>query len=277
MTLAGAIWGYGFIATKLALESFGPLSMSIFRFLICCAIVFPLIFFVPTFRTKKHKELFRWSLLPGILLSVLMIFQTWGLKYTSATKSSFITTLYIVMVPLFEVILLKKKLKYEHVFWVFLALFGTALICDFHGGGWNIGDFLTFICAIAATFHIIVIGKISPKIDSAMAFNAYQSLVCAVVTMFIFVLSPEPIQTVTPHALFGLLFLAIGSTAIAFMLQIRAQQVLSASTASLLFLLESPFAALFGFVFFAEMLSVHQWIGASLILISAISSVRRQV
>ncbi len=272
---AGALWGFGFIATKFALESFGPLQLNLVRFVISCAVIFPLIYLVGAFRTQKHAELFKISILPGIFLSALMIFQTWGLRYTSATKSGFITTLYIVMVPIFEVMFLQKKLRYEHVFWVTVALFGTALICDFQGGEWNLGDFLTFLCAIAASLHIIFISKISSRIDSPMAFNGYQSLVCAVVTGAACLLWGETTTDVyTTPAILGLLYLVIASTTLAFMLQVRAQQVVSASTASLLFLLESPFAAVFGFLFLGEALSIHQWIGGALILISALLSVR---
>jgi drug/metabolite transporter (DMT)-like permease len=277
LIIAGAIWGYGFIATKLVLVSLGPLAMTVVRFTFSCLVIFPFGFLIPSFRSKKHFQLFKWSIIPGVLLTGIMIFQTWGLQSTSATKSSFITTLYIVLVPVFEVFILRRRLKYEHVFWVFLALVGTALICDFQAEKWNLGDGLTFLCALCAALHIIVLSKISPRIDSPMAFNAYQSLVCAVVSGLIFALFPESVRPFTSISLFGLLFLSIASTAVAFMLQIRAQQVLSASTASLLFLLESPFAAIFGFVFLTEVLSINQWLGATLILVSAVLSVRRQL
>jgi len=277
MILAGAIWGYGFIATKLALESLGPFTMNFVRFLLSCLLIFPLVQFVPAFRTNKHKLLLKWSIIPGVLLAALMVFQTWGLQYTTATKSGFITTLYIVLVPIFEVIFLKKKLRPEHIFWVMMALFGTALICDFRGEDWNVGDGLTFLCAVSAALHIVVIGKISSGIDSPMAFNGYQSLICAGTTGLAYLVFPEPIMPFSLQSTWGLMFLAIASTSLAFMLQIRAQQVLSPSTASLLFLLESPFAALFGWVFLTEYLSLHQWVGAFLILVAAVLSVRRQL
>lgn len=277
MIFAGAIWGYGFIATKYALASFGTLTLTILRFTLSAAVILPLVYFFSTFKSEKHGKLARWAILPGLCLAGLMIFQTWGLEYTSATRSGFITTLYVVMVPLMEVLFLKKKLKYEHLLWVALALIGTALICDFQGGDWNIGDALTFVCAIAAALHIIAIAKVSAKVDSPMVFNGYQNVVCALCAVVFIPFSPEGVGAVTGSAVYGLLFLAFASTTLAFMLQIRAQQVLSPSTASLLFLLESPFAALSGFLFLNEVMSLNQWIGAILILASAFLCVRRQL
>ena len=276
MVFNGAIWGYGFVCTKYAGEGIPPLTLTLIRFILSSAIIFPLVFIVRDFQSKKHRKLFRWAVVPGLCLSCLMIFQTWGLKYTSATRSAFITTLYVVLVPLFEVVILKKKLKYEHLLWVGLALTGTALICDFQGGDWNFGDGLTFIAAIGAALHIIFIAKVSNHVDSPMAYNGYQNLVCAAVSAVALMFFPEPAPVLDPKIIYGAAFLTFASTTIAFMLQIRAQQVLSPSTASLFFLLESPFAALSGFLFLNEALSFNQWIGAGLILASAFLCVRRQ-
>ncbi len=277
MVLAGAIWGYGFVATKYAGEGVAPLTMTLIRFLLSAAVIFPLVFLIKNFGSENHKKLFKWAVLPGICLSSLMIFQTWGLGYTSATRSAFITTLYVVMVPLFEVLLLKKKLKYEHLLWVALALIGTALICDFQGGDWNKGDVLTFIGAVGAALHIIFIAKVSARVDSPMAFNGYQNLIGVLIAGVALLFVAESAPIFTPRVIYGLGFIAFASTTFAFMLQIRAQQVLSPSTASLLFLLESPFAALSGFLFLDEVLSFNQWIGAILILASAFLCVRRQL
>ena len=277
MVLAGAIWGYGFVATKFAGEGVPPFTMTLIRFALSSAIIFPLVFSIQNFGSSDHKKLFRWAILPGICLSSLMIFQTWGLNYTSATRSAFIATLYVVMVPLFEVALLKKKLKMEHFLWVALALIGTALICDFQGGDWNRGDVLTFIGAVAAALHIIFIAKVSARVDSPMAYNGYQNVIGVFVAGTALLMVPESAPVFAPRVIYGLGFIAFASTTFAFMLQIRAQQVLSPSTASLLFLLESPFAALSGFLFLDEGLSFNQWIGATLILSSAFLCVRRQL
>jgi drug/metabolite transporter (DMT)-like permease len=142
---------------------------------------------------------------------------------------------------------------------------------------WNLGDLLTFIAALAAALHIIFVGRVSRQVDSPMAMNAWQSLVCALVTGAVYLALGEAPAVYDIQGVVGLLYLVVASTVMAFMLQIRAQQVLSPSTASLLFLLESPFAAVFGFIFLSEVLSLYQWVGAGLILAAAFLSVRRQL
>lgn len=277
---AGAIWGFGFVATILSLKSFGPLTSIVLRFVLATLFFWPLLFIIPSFKSKKHWELLKYSFLPGIFLALLMFFQTWGMKYTTATKSGFITTLYIIFVPFVEGVFFRKRIKNLHYLFVFVALIGTALICEFHGGHWNIGDLLTLVCSWAATFHMIVIGRVAQKVDSSMAFNVYQSFWAIFIPLGFLFIMPEPMVSpleITEEALFGMLWLIFLSTGLAFMLQIRAQRVLSPSIASILFLLESSFAAFFAFFVLGEMLTGYQWFGAILILASAYGVVKTEV
>ncbi len=270
LCFAGGIWGFGFVATVYALEGMGPLTMTAARFILSFVLVFPFLFFVKGFHSHKHKELFQLAVVPGLLLGGLLVLQTWGLKYTTATKSGFITTLYIVFVPFIENRFLGAKVGLRHALYVILGLFGTALICNFQGGEWNIGDLMTLGCSAFATIQIVCLGRMSHKIDSSVAFNTYQSFWAAILPLVMLIFYKEDIQWPMPgHATFGFIWLLVGSTIIAFLIQIRAQKVISASVASLLFLLESPFAALFAFFLLGEVLSLSQWLGACLILISA--------
>jgi drug/metabolite transporter (DMT)-like permease len=191
-----------------------------------------------------------------------------------------------LIVPVLERLWLKRFVPRMHYVYVLVALIGVALICDLPGeltGGatgtdprlrWNFGDLLTLICSFAASFHIVWFGRIHSKIGNAFVFNNFQSFwACIIPLAASFAFEPMPTAILAPsfsgQPIIGFLMLAIGSTLIAFTLQVRAQKVISPSLASLLFLLESPFATLFAIYFLGESLHTEQWVGAGLILTAA--------
>ena len=274
---ACTLWGFGFVAAVWALRGgFGPNQVTAMRLTIGgggSAIVIALI---PGLRRSVSREQIWLAFLPGVWLSLTLVLQTWGLKYTTATKSGFVTTLYVLAVPVLERTLLKKRLPHGHLSAVAVACFGTALICDFHGGGWNIGDLLTLGCAIAASFQIVWFGLLRDRTGDAFVFNALQALWAAPLPLALaFAFEDWPKQAPTALAWAGVASLTLGSTVIAFSLQVRAQKKLRPSTASLIFLMESPFAAIFAMVLLGETLTRSQWFGALLILATIIGSMAR--
>lgn len=277
MLFATAIWGFGFTATVWALESFSPFAVSFWRFGAAFVLAIPLVYFSRDFLSEFNWTSFKLAFTPGILIGSVLILQTWGLEMTTATKSGFITTLYVVFVPLIEVFLAKKRLHRMHFLWVFLALVGTAFMVNMYEyglRGLNMGDALTLACAVFAAFHIVVVGKVSRQVKSAFIFNAFQSFWSAALSLVIVLITSGPHwKGMNGMAMVGLVSLAIGSTMIAFALQVKAQKTLSPSLSSLLFLLESPFAMLFGIALLGESLTWSQGLGAVLIFTSAFGAV----
>ena len=90
-------------------------------------------------------------------------------------------------------------------------------------------------------------------------------------------MEPLPQFPLQPLAISGLLFNAIVVSILAFWIQVRAQGAISPSVISLLFLLESPFAALFGYLCLGETLNPPQFLGGFLILLSAVGTIRDQL
>jgi drug/metabolite transporter (DMT)-like permease len=268
LVFAGMLWGFGFIATLWALHDIGPFTLTPLRFLLAAGVSLPLILFHPSWRRHLNIGQARLAFWPGFFLFLTLTFQTWGLKFTTATKSGFITTLYILFVPILERLILKRHLHRFHWLFVASAMAGTALICQFQLGNWNVGDGLTLLCAFAASFQILWFGLIADRIESVVTFNFWQTLWAFALAAPLMLFESGPWLPHSNFAWAGLLLLAFGSTLIAFALQIRAQRVLSPSVASLLFLLESPFATLFAIAILNERLDVTQWVGAGLILFS---------
>ncbi len=299
LIFAGALWGFGFIATKWALDSYSVYEVLSYRFLIATLVgefILFLIFLKNKAKTtdKNHSDasmnksqnslyIFKnllqdlkitfWG---GLLMAFFIIPQTIGLETTTATKSGFLTVLYILLVPLIQHLFLKVEMPLKVYGAVLLGLLGVALLVDlFKEKSLVIGDAWTLACALFAAFHILYVGKVAGKSRSPFRFNNFQSLWCFLFLLPL-LLSQKQIQFHSENNLaqFGVFFMAIGSSLLAFTAQVRAQQVLSSTTASMLFLLESPFALLFGFFLLSETLNAYQLCGAVLILISSVLVVR---
>ncbi len=268
LVFAGLFWGFGFVATVWALQEIGPFAVSTLRFGAAAAILLALVLCRKEWRRHLTGAQAGLAFLPGLFLALTLVFQIWGLRYTTATKSSFITTLYVLVVPALERWFLNRRLHRLHWLFAAIALVGTALICGFQAGDWNVGDLLTLACMLAASFQILWFGRIAARIDSAMTFNFWQiawGFALCLPTLFF---EPGALLPRGPLAWSGMASTILGSTVIAFALQIRAQKVLSPSVASLLYLLESPFATLFAIAILGERLAPSQWLGAGLILVS---------
>lgn len=272
---AGVLWGFGFVATVWALRAFTPVETLVLRFVVATfageALYF--LFRGPNLTTLREELVH--SLPAGVLLGGLLLLQTIGLQYTTATKSGFLTSLYVILVPLFGAWFLGQKNHWRNYALALLALIGTFILMDANLSDFNKGDFWTLGCSVFGAFHILYIGHVSGKVGNAFRFNNLQSMWCLLALTPLLIL---PSERTTSHTLttipwlswLGILCLGLGSSVIAFSLQIRSQKILSDSTASMLFLLESPLAALFGFWILNERLSIFQSGGALLILTASL-------
>jgi len=275
LVFAASLWGFGFVAVVWALEKVTPIQLTFLRFFLAALLGLGLLLHS---RLRAHfcsRDLWRLSFWPAILLVATLLVQTWGLRYTTAVKSGFITTLYVVIVPVMESLISRQPLRPALWACVGVAMLGTALIVNLGLESLNFGDFLTLICAFFAAGQIMAIGWVSRKVRAPFTFNLIQTWWA--VLLLAPLLSSEPMSWSqmtlwdwSSKPLFGLLTLAFGSTVVAFFLQVRAQAKISATVSSLLFLLESPFALLFAVLLLAESLSILEGMGALLIFLAAV-------
>lgn len=275
LIFASSLWGFGFIATVWALKVVDAFELTLLRFVLASLVGLALLYF--NYKSVPVRHLWKLSFWPAIFLLGTLIFQTWGLHYTTATKSGFITTLYVVFVPILESLHLKRKIPPAIWMCVAGALVGTLMIVNVGLNGFNIGDIMTFVCALFASAQIYYVGVISPNIKHPFAFNTLQSLWCALISLPFFFhggMAQDLANWLNwpTTAIAGVISLAFGSTVLAFSLQIKAQAKLSPTVASLLCLLESPFAMLFAMSILSETLGAFEACGAVLIFFSAVGA-----
>ena len=268
ISMVNLFWGFGFVATVWALESFSLLQILALRFSIVGLVGVGLLLLK---ERKRCKELLKMTFVPALLLMMELLFQAWGLKHTSATKAGFITIMYIVLVPMLEGLFWKRKIRTSHWLWVSLAVIGTLLIVKLQSFDVSFGDFLMLISALGASLHILSIDRIGKDEDDLFVANTLQSFWAAIIVLPI-LLSQESLlpAAISWKSAVGLTSLTLGTTLLGFYFQMRAQKTLSPSISSMMFLLESPISAGFAYYLLAERLNILQWTGCALILLAAL-------
>lgn len=273
LLIADIFWGSAFVAVPFAQKSWDSAQISFIRFFI--PVVLGLLLGLYSKAWKLSREEIRMGLIPGFFFAATIYSQTIGLEYTTPSRSGFVTVLYIIFVPLLETYMHKKRLPV--LFWLSIvgALVGMGFLLNLDWSEWNIGDTITFSCALFSTWHIYQVGLLGKKFKHPILFNLSQCLWAAI---FLFPFAIMSHQAFIPpnfnyEALIGLGVVTFGATMIAFSIQARVQAFLSASMSSVLFLLEAPIAMFFSWWLLSEVITVNQLLGALLILVSCVGAI----
>ena len=260
------IWGLTFILVKAALNDAPPFSFAALRFGLATLIT--LLIVNKNIITITKNEIIG-GILCGFLLFLGYAFQNFGLMNTTATKSAFITSVSVLIVPLLLVAMDIQKVKLRIWFAVVLATLGLYLLI-LPGGGINIGDVITFGCAVCFALHIIAQDNYLKKEIRLLPFVCIQ---LASVTLISFihaqVFEPEAIIWST-RLTNAIIITGIFATLIAFLIMIWAQKILNPSETAIIFAMEPVAAAFFAMVFAGEILGLLGWIGGGLVCLAVV-------
>ena len=268
------IWGTAFVAQSVGMEYIGPFTFNGVRSIIGAFTLLPCILFQKKSCRKiieegsSRKDLVVGGLLCGALLFVASSLQQIGIKYTSAGKAEFITSCYIVIVPLIG-IFMKKTSGWKIWAAVVLALAGLYCLCITDGFTVGKGDIFIFLCAMAFSAHILVIDYFSPRVNGVVL-SCIQFFVCGVASlpcMFVFE-TPDMVAIIS--AWMPILYAGVLSCGVAYTLQIIGQRNVNPTIASLILSLESCFSVLAGWVILHEKLSMKESLGCVLMFMAII-------
>lgn len=264
LTLAviAAIWGSTFIVVKGAIEDCSVVLFLALRFSIA-TIALLLIFFR---KLKFDRRGVAGGVLAGVFLIAGYLLQTAGLLSTSASKSGFLTGIYIVLVPLLSAFVYKIVPGWREWLGVGLAAAGMALM-TLDGQRLEIGqgDALTIAGAVTFAAHILVLGHWSKR-SSTELLSVVQIAAGAVVCWILLPVVETPAVNWTPRLLIALAITGLVATALVFAAQTWAQSHTTATRTALIFSLEPVFAAITGYLAAGERFTVQAFVGALLIL-----------
>ena len=279
LTIAGIIWGGSFTLVRWALADFSASTLIFWRFVLAFVVGEAILYFFNPTLFKNSWPDARSAMLAGFFLGLSLFFQTYGLNYTSVTNSGFITSLYVVLIPIIGALFFRQKIKPRHIILSLLAFAGMGFLLNMQDFNLNVGELLTLAAAFTAAFQIMFIGKVAKNTKSAFRFNTYQTFwsLITILPFLVFETSGKKIslwpEVVHWQSVLSVVGLALIVSMLAFYLQVRAQRTLSTTTSSMLCLLEGPFAFIFAAYFLSESLDGLQLFGASVILMSCALSV----
>ena len=265
---AALIWGVAFVAQRVSLDHLGAFTFNGLRFALGALSLVPLTFIFKSSGLSPGQAQWKPTLVPGFVAGLVLFtaasLQQVGLLWTTAGKAAFLTGFYILLVPVFGLVL--KRPVHAGVWWgSALGLAGLYLLSITSSFTMSFGDALQLGGAVFWATHILVIDRFAPRLDP-LKLSVVQFAVCSLLSLAVAV----PTETFTWAGLQGglvpLLYAGFGSVGMAYTLQVLGQRGVAPGPAALILSLETVFAALGGGLLLGERLGPRDLAGCALML-----------
>lgn len=275
LLICSIIWGTSFVAQSIGGETCEPFTFNCARSGLATVFLISMCPLLDKLLGKKYtfwgtedpvlkKRLWLGSSLSGICLTFAIFMQQWGIMYTSAGKSGFITALYIVLVPFLGLLFFHNKITRNNWLGVLIATIGMYFICITEGFSITKGDFITLACPVLFSLQILVVDYYIPELDGVRFSMIQFAVVTLLSAVFMFILETPTMDKIM-GCIYPLLYLAIMSNGVAYTLQIIGQKYVDSVIASMLMSLESVFALISGWLFLNQVLSFREIFGCFLV------------
>lgn len=271
LLLAVLFWGLSFVATKVALQSFTPFCLIFFRFF-TASFFFLFLFWRTGFQPLTKKEVYSLMLLAVMQPGLYFTFETIGLQYTSATKTSLIIATIPVVVLSLSALLLKERVRAINLLGIMLSLAGVGLLVFGSAGqaeleGMLIGDLLVFGAVLSASAYMIMARRLGASIPSRQI-TGMQIIFGAILFFpaFLYDLPRFNPKAVTSEALLALVGLTLFATIGAFLCYNYALTKIPAARASVCINAMPVVTACGAWLLLGESLTVVQFCGAGIVL-----------
>jgi drug/metabolite transporter (DMT)-like permease len=273
LLLVSIIWGSAFVAQRVAGQMGSVYLFNAARYLLAALVVFP-------FAMKAHRasgpasvlsrDQYTWMFVVGAVLFGGSAVQQVGLLYTTAGNAGFITSLYVVLVPVILFLVWHEKVHWISIIAVVLAGLGAFLLST--GGEFYMrsGDVIELVGALFWTLHVIMLGKYASRFEP-LSFSVGQLIVCGLLNLGLGLLTERSMPANVPY-LAAIAYTAFFSLGLCYTLQIWAQRHTPPADAALILSLESVFAVLSGWLLLDERLALIQVFGCVLIFVAVLLS-----
>lgn len=276
LILVTIIWGGGFVASDMALESMRPFQIMAVRFLLATVLM-------GLISIKSLKGITKAEVKAGGLMGVALFtgfaLQIVGLQYTTPSKNAFLTALNVVIVPFIAFLILKKKVGMKGVVGALMSVAGVAFLSLDRNFSLGLGDGLTLICAVGFAFQIFLTSEFVKKYR-ATVLNFIQMATAFLLSVACLVGYGETSFAVTSKGWLSVLYLGVISTTICYLLQTASQKYVDETKAAIILSMESVFGTVFSIILLHEIITLRMVIGSAVILaavvISNLSEVQEQ-
>lgn len=274
LLLTAAIWGFAFVAQRVGMDYLGAFTYNGIRFALGSVSLLPVIYFFDKSSKKENpsaekedadlKITIKSGVIAGCILFFAASLQQVGLIYTTAAKAGFITSLYIVLVPILGIFLKQKTYPTTWIGAVTAAI-GLYFLSINEGFTIQFGDLLQLIGAFFWAAHIQAIDKFVKNVN-AIKLSSVQFAACSILSFIIAIIFEDINISGIYDALIPILYGGIMSVGVAYTLQAVGQRHAKPSHAAIALSMEAVFAALGGMLILDETLPLRGYLGAALML-----------
>lgn len=262
--ISAAFWASAYLFVKQTVETLSPYYLLAYRYILATAAMF--LIAVPRLKGMS-KELFKNGFFMGVALFFEFLTFTVGLKYTTASRSSFIVAGYIIILPFVYMLIRRKIPKKQEFLAAFICMVGVSMILSGGGGALNKGDVITLFCAVSYAFHIVLSANSAKQYDGILL-NLIQIGTTALLSTLVALISGPLPGALNGEQLGSLLYLALGATIVPYLLCLIGQKYVSTTTSGIVLSFESVFATALSVVFLHEKINI-QFIFGGLIVLGA--------
>jgi len=252
------IWGSAFVAQRVAGQLGSVYLFNGARYILAGLVVLPFVRLKMPVQREQHK----WMFIAGVLLFVAAALQQAGMQFTTAGNAGFITSLYVVLVPIVLFFGWRELPHWLAIIAVALTAAGAFLLSTGGRFEFQIGDALELVGALFWALHVSLLGKFASRFES-MSFSVGQLLVCGILNLVLGIFIEQPVFTWTLAG--AAVYTAVFSLGLCYTLQVWAQRHTPPADAALILSLESVFAVLAGGLLLKEALTGIQVFGCMLI------------
>src|SRR5215213_1907442 len=277
LLIVSIFWASAFVAQRVAGQMGSVYLFNGMRYLLAAVIVLPFAIRIgllpgPT-RTISRAQ-YQWMLIAGFILFLGSALEQLGVVYTTAGNAGFITSLYVVLVPIVLFIIWHEKAHWISIITVILAGVGAFLLSTSGRFEVRSGDVLELVSALFWTLHVIILGKYASNFES-LSFSVGQLIVCGILNIGIGIFVEKSMRLNLP-LLGAIVYTSFFSLGLCYTLQIWAQKHTPPADAALILSLESVFAVLSGWLILNERLIAIQIFGCILIFVAVLLSQFKQ-
>ncbi|WP_320047249.1 DMT family transporter [uncultured Ilyobacter sp.] len=269
LLLVAVIWGSGFTATQMALDSgFLPFTTMTIRFGIA-AILMSVIFI------KKLKMINKGDVVAGSVVGFFLFTafasQTIGLQFTTPSKNAFLTASNVILVPFIYWFMTKKKPDTSSVVAAFICVFGIPFISLGKDLTLGIGDSLSLLCALLFAFHISSTGFYGQKVDTTVL--SVTQMWFAAILSFIGAFFTESLPHSVPvNGILSVIYIGVFGTMVAFFIQTTAQKYTTPTKTAIILSTEALFGTIFSIIILKEIITLKMIVGGISIFLAIITA-----
>lgn len=262
------IWGGGFVASDMALETLSPFQIMLIRFLI--AAVLMTLLGAKQIRTISREEV-RCGFWLGAALFGGFALQIIALQYTTPSKNAFLTATNVVFVPFIALVIYRKKIEVRSLIGAGMALIGAGVLSLKNDFSIGLGDGLTLLCAVCFAFQIFLTGEYVGRIRPAVL-NFLQMTTACVLSAAGLLLSGDFTFAPSARSFLAVLYLGVVSTTITYLLQTVSQKYVDETKSAIILSMEAVFGTFFSVVLLHESVTIRMIAGSALILAAVLVS-----